>query len=271
MDEQVPEELVTVAIDLARRRGDGVADIPLTELARAAGVSRSTLLRRLGGSRAALDDAVRAAGVDPGGQRSVRERAIEAGALLISREGLAAATLEAVAGAAGCSLHSLHAAFGGRDGLLTAIYERHSPLSDLEGMPAEPADDLGAAVRAVHRSVMAALGREPRVAPAILADLFSRPDGPAGRLFRQNFPRVAGGLGGWLEAEVTAGRIRALPMPLLMQQLVAPLAVHMLVRPVAPDQLPELDEVCEVFADAFLRSVAVAGADGPGGTEEGSR
>jgi hypothetical protein len=31
-------------------------------------MSRSTLLRRLGDSRAALDEAVRAAGVDPGGQ-----------------------------------------------------------------------------------------------------------------------------------------------------------------------------------------------------------
>jgi hypothetical protein len=55
------------AICAARQRGEDVADVPLIALAEATGVSRSTLLRRIGGSRRALDDAVRAAGVDPGG------------------------------------------------------------------------------------------------------------------------------------------------------------------------------------------------------------
>jgi DNA-directed RNA polymerase specialized sigma24 family protein len=73
-------DLVEAAMRAAAARDCDVADVPVAEIARAAGVSRSTLLRRLGGSRRALDDALRAAGVEPGGRRPVRERAVEAGA-----------------------------------------------------------------------------------------------------------------------------------------------------------------------------------------------
>ena len=107
----VPADLVAAAIRAAQHRGGQVADVPLIVIAETAGVSRSTLLRRMGGSRRALNDAVRRAGVDPGG-RSVRERAIDAGARLISERGLATVTLEMVAAAAHCSVPSLHAIFG---------------------------------------------------------------------------------------------------------------------------------------------------------------
>jgi AcrR family transcriptional regulator len=100
--------LVRAAIQAAEQSGKDVAEVPLTAIAQAAGVSRSTLVRRLNGSRLALDEAVRAAGVDPGG-RPVRVRAIEAGAWLISERGLANVTLESVAEAADCSVHSLYA------------------------------------------------------------------------------------------------------------------------------------------------------------------
>src|SRR5829696_4258894 len=126
----VPSVLVSAAVAEARQRKQDVADVPLTAIAAAAGISRSTLVRRIGGSRRALDEAVRAAGVDPGGRPPVRERAIDAAATLIAEHGLSAVTMEAIANAAGCSQPSLHAAFGGRDGLLAAIFERYSPLLD---------------------------------------------------------------------------------------------------------------------------------------------
>lgn len=262
MGSEIPVDLVNAAIAAAERRGEDVADVPLTALAEAAGMSRSTLLRRIGGSRRALDDAVRAAGVDPGGRRPVRERAVQAGAHLISEQGLGAATLEAVAAAAGCSVHSLYATFSGRDGLLAAIYERYSPVPEFESITAEPSARLEETVHGVYRAMVAAFAREPRVAPALLADLFSRPDGPAGRIFRQYFPRLLDSVGGWLAAEVRAGRIRPLPLPLLVQQLIGPLAVHMLLRPALRGDLardlPGVEEACAVFADTFLCAVAVS-------------
>jgi AcrR family transcriptional regulator len=263
---------VSAAIRAAEQRQADVADVPLIALAEAAGVSRSTLLRRIGGSRRALDDAVRVAGVDPGGRRPVRERAVVAGARLISEQGLAVVTLEAVAAAAGCSVHSLYAAFGGRDELLGAIYERYSPILDLESLTAHPRAGLEETVHAVYHALVTTFSREPRVAPAMLADLFSRPDGPTRRIFQRYFPRILDSVGGWLAAEVRAGRIRPLPLPLLIQQLIAPLAVHLLLRPALTHglglDLPSVEEACEVFAGAFLRAVAVAGTEPGTSTNE---
>jgi AcrR family transcriptional regulator len=88
----VAEDLVQAALRAAEKRGKDVADVPVLAIAREAGISRSTLLRRLSGTRAALDEAVRAAGVDPGGQVPVRARALNAAAALISECGLAATT-----------------------------------------------------------------------------------------------------------------------------------------------------------------------------------
>jgi hypothetical protein len=81
-----------------------------------------------------------------------------------------------------------------------------------------------------------------------------------GRIFGRYFPRALDSVGGWLAAQVRAGRIRDLPVPLLIGQLIGPLAVHLLLRPAidhtpGPD-LPSVEETREMFADAFLRAVA---------------
>jgi AcrR family transcriptional regulator len=243
--------VVSAAIHTAEKSGQDVADVPLASIAAAIGVSRSTLLRRLGGSRRTLDEAVRAAGVDPGG-RPVRARAIDAAARLVSERGLATVTLEAVAEAAGCSVHSLYAIFGSRDEFFAAIYEKYSPLSDLEQLFAEAASDLEQTVSDFYQTMAVDLTREPRVAAAMLADLLGNPNGPAAKLFARYFPRALSSVGGWLETQMRAGRIRNLPVGLLMQQLLGPLLAHLLMRPVMGE---DLQEACAVFTDTFLRAV----------------
>lgn len=256
----VTDDLVQAALRAARALGKDVADVPVIAIAREAGISRSTLIRRLGGSRTALDEAVRAAGVDPGGQAPVRTRALDAAAELVSTSGLASATLDAIATHAQCSVHSLYVTFGGRDELLRALFERHSPLLDIEDFFDGQRDDLPDTVRRLYGLVVCTLGREPRVAPALLAEALARPDSPAIRnLLSHNAPRLLGSIGGWLTSEIEAGRIRNISLPLLIQQLIAPVAVHMLVRPAVP-QLPELEmpdiaTVCDTFTDTFLRAV----------------
>jgi AcrR family transcriptional regulator len=255
----VRDDLVQAAVGEAEQRGQDVADVPLTAIAAAAGISRSTLLRRLGGSRRALDEAVRAAGVDPGGRPPVRERALAAAASLIAERGLSAITLDAVADAAQCSLPSLHTTFGGRDGLLTAIFERYGPILDVERLMADRPATLEETVREVYKILVAAFQREPRVIPALFADLLGRPDGPARRVLELNFPRILGSVGAWLMDEVRAGRIRPLPLPVLAQMLIAPLVLHLLSRPALAQvlELPSVEEVCEGFAGAYLRGVEV--------------
>jgi AcrR family transcriptional regulator len=258
---RIPADLVSAAVRASENLGKDVADVPLVAIAEEAGISRSTLLRRVGGSRRALDEAVRASGVDPGGQRPVRERAVEAAGGLISEQGLAAATLEAVAASAGCSVHSLYATFGGRDELLRAVFERYSPILDLEAVLTGPTGDLADQVRAIYRLMGDAFSREPRVLPAMFADVFARPEGPTSDMFvRLFFPRMLAGLGGWLAGEVAAGRVRDLPVPLLAQQMLAPIAVHCMLRPaldrVEGMEFPGIEEVSAVFAESFLRAVA---------------
>lgn len=256
----VGDDLVQAALRAARALGKDVADVPVIAIAREAGISRSTLIRRLGGTRDSLDAAVRAAGIDIGGQAPVRTRALDAAAALIEYHGLAAATLEAIAVRAECSVHSLYAAFGGRDELLRALFERHSPLLAIEDFFDHELDDLPTTVHRLYTMLIRTLDGEPRVAPALLAEALARPDSPAiQNLLHHNAPRLLGSLGAWLHGEVQAGRIRDIPLPLLLQQLIAPVIIHMLMRPTMPAipgiDVPNLDTVCNTFTDTFLRAV----------------
>ena len=265
-EQAIGEDLVEAALRAARTLGKDVADVPVIAIAREARISRSTLIRRLGGSRAALDDAVRAAGVDPGGQAPVRTRALDAAAELVSTSGLVSATLDAIATNAQCSVHSLYVVFGGRDELLRALFERHSPLLDIEDFFDGEHGDLHATVEQFYRMVAGALGREPRVAPALLAEAFARPDSPAVQnLLRHNAPRLLASIGAWLTRHVDNNCVRDLPLALLIQQLLTPVVIHMLLRPAMPNlpgvELPDVETVCVTFADNFVRAVGTTQSD----------
>jgi AcrR family transcriptional regulator len=257
----VAPELIEAAVRAAEALKRDIAEVPVGAIAAEARISRSTLVRRLGGSRGTLDAAVRAAGINPGGRPPVRLRAVAAAATLISENGLAAATLEAIAERAECSVFSLHAAYGGRDDLLRAVFDQYSPIRAIEEYLAQRQGDLHATVHGFYRTVAEALNREPRVTPAVFAEVFSRPASAAVQsLARYAVPRMLGTLGGWFDAEIRAGRIRDQPTLVLSQQLLGPIVIHMLMRPAFPDvaqfTLPDIDTVCEAFADNFIRAVA---------------
>lgn len=247
----------------AERLGRDVADVPIVVIAQALGVSRSTLLRQLGGSRRTLDEAVRNLGVDPGGRPPVRLRAVEAAAEMIGARGVASATLEAIAAEADCSVQSLHATFGGRDGLLRAVYDRYLPTIEVLPLAGGASrGELTETVGAIYRSLAELCSREPRVLSAVLTETLARPAGPgAGILAEYGAVRTIAALGTWLNGEVAAGRIRDLPRTLLIQQLISPILVHAVMRPGLSDfpriDLPDLEQSCDVFAAAFVRAVAV--------------
>ena len=169
--------------------------------------------------------------------------------------------MEAIAARANCSVDRLYAVFGSRDDLVSAVFERHTPLVDIEDVLAAGHPDLTATVRHVYRQLAEALNREPRVTPAILAEALARPTSPAVQaVLRHSTPRVFAVMGRWLTAEVQAGRIRDLPTVVLIHECLAPVVVHMLLRPAAVGvpiaDLPDIDRTCVMFADAFIRAAA---------------
>ncbi len=276
-DDPVLQEIVEATLRAARAREVPVADVTLRDIAQEAGISRSTLLRRLGGTRQSLDEALRAAGVEPGGRAPVRERAIEATGALISGQGLGSVTFERVAALAECSVPSLYVTFGGRDELLRAVFERYSPLLDVESILAASDGDLEDTVRRLYTMLAEALDSEPRVLPALLAEVFARPaDQNVQSVFQSLTPRLLSGLGHWLAVEAAQGRIRDLPPLLLTQQMVSPIFLHFLLRPVtgrvAAADLPTRDEAIETFTRNFVRAVGLPapGTPGPAGSPESS-
>ncbi|MFE9328878.1 TetR/AcrR family transcriptional regulator [Nocardia sp. NPDC052278] len=250
--------IIEATMATARQRNQSIAEVPLTAIAKAAGMSRSTLIRRIG-TRAALDEACRRAGIDPGNRLRVRERAITAAAELITERGLGAFTLEAVADAARCAVPSLYSVFGTRDGLLAAVFDDYGPPPDLQQLAAAPPAQIEDTVYQIYRALVAAFTREPRVLPALFADLLARPnDGPASRLVQHTLPSMVAPLHALLTPHMRADRLRTLPLPLLVQLLIGPLLAHLLTRSamqatLRADIVP-IDEVCDIFAAAFLRT-----------------
>ena len=261
----VPSEVIQATLRSAERLGRDVADVPIVVIAHALGVSRSTLLRQLGGSRKSLDDAVRDIGVDPGGRPPVRARAIAAAADMIGAGGVASATLEAVAEAADCSVPGLYATFGSRDALLAAVYDRYIPSLDIKALLADSTGaDLADTVREVYRWLADLCSQRPRVLSAVLTEMLARPSGRGGGVLIEHGALVLiAEIGSWLDAEVAAGRIRRLPRPVLIQQFISPVLVHAVMRPGLDNfphvALPDLSESCELFAEAFVNGVADTG------------
>ncbi len=250
-------KIIEAAQAAARQRDQPVAEVPLVAIAKAAGMSRSTLLRRIG-NRATLDEACRQAGIDPGNRVPVRDRAVAAAAELITRHGLGALTLEAVADTARCAVPSLYAVFGNRDNLLAAVFTHYGPLPDLQQLAADPPAHIEETVRRIYQTLTTVFIRQPRVMPALFADLLARPDGPASRLVHTMLPAMVIPLDTLLTPHVRAGRLRSLPLPLLAQLLLGPMLAHLLTRSaiqaVLPTDIGSLDDVCDTFVTAFLRA-----------------
>jgi AcrR family transcriptional regulator len=246
----------------AEATGTPVAELSLDRIARRAGVSRSTVYRRVR-TRRALDDAVRHAGGDPGSRIGVRERAIAAATDLIVADGVAALTVEAVTRRVGCAATSVYAAFGDREGLLAAVFDRHAPLPVVEELlaaPPRPFDDFESGVRAIYTAVFDSVVDDTAVLQALFAEILGKPNGIGAQFFRERIlPRITSTVGGWLNKQIRAGRCADLPLTLLIPLLIAPISVHLLARnplTAAGQAVPERSTVIEAMTSAFCGAAA---------------
>jgi AcrR family transcriptional regulator len=250
--------IVQAAIDEARDAGLDVSHVSLDRVARRAGVSRATLFRRIHG-REALEEAVRQAGVEPGRRETVRDRALAAALELIEGRGLEALTVEEVARHAGCAVSSVHTQFGGRDGLLGALFERYSPVVAVERVLADRPERFEDQVTVVYATLFDGVARRRGVAAALLADVFGRPDGPIAAFAQRTvLPRILASLGAWLDEESRKGSCRPLPAELGVPTLLGPLGAHLVLR-VAIERgggdPPARGLVIRTLAEAFCAAV----------------
>jgi AcrR family transcriptional regulator len=253
--------IVQAAMAEAEATGTPVAELSLDRIARRAGVSRSTAYRRVR-TRRALDDAVRQAGGEPGSRIAVRERAIAAATDLIVADGVAALTVEAVTRRVGCAATSVYAAFGDREGLLAAVFDRHAPLPVVEDLLAAPRpfDDFESGVRAIYTAVFDSVVDDTAVLQALFAEILAKPNGIGMQFFRERIlPRITSTVGGWLNEQIRAGRCADLPLTLLIPLLIAPISVHLLARiplTAAGQAVPERRTVIEAMTSAFCGAAA---------------
>jgi AcrR family transcriptional regulator len=258
----VDSTIVKAAMAEAAASGTPVAELSLERIARRAGLSRSTVYRRVR-TRRALDDAVRQAGGDPGSRIAVRDRAIAAATELIVADGVAALTVEAVTRRVGCAATSVYAAFGDREGLLAAVFEAHAPLPVVEHLlAADPAQfaDFESGVRAIYTAVFDTVADDTPVLQALFAEVLAKPNGIGVQFFRDRIlPRIATTVGGWLTAQVRIGRCADLPLSLLIPLLIAPISVHLLARArleEAGQPVPDRHTVIETMTAAFCHAAA---------------
>ena len=221
-------------------------------------------LYRKAGSREAIVAALAQEGIDLRRAPLVRERVVSAVAELLQERPLAEITLEAVAARASCSLPAIYDQFGGRQGVLKAVFEQYSPLPSVErlvatgGLSTEP--DLRHDVRALYGAVFDQVVPRWPVLRGFIAEVLRDPGSEVGQLFREWYvPRALATVRPMLDRHMARGAFRHIPPVLIVQAFVGPMLLHVASRRLLPEEFgiepPDRDTTIETFTDIFCRAV----------------
>jgi AcrR family transcriptional regulator len=242
-----------------------LADLSMEDLAAALGMTRMTLYRKAG-PRARIVDALEAAGIDARRQPDVHDRVVEAAAALLRREALASVTLDAIATEAGCSLAALYARFGNREGVIKAVIERYSPLIPVReafvvAMQAETVD-LRRDIRLLYGMVLPRVLEEWPMLRSLVGEVIRNTGSDVNHAFREWYlPQITAVLVPLFSRHIAHGTVQPLPMPVLVQTLIGPVALHGVTREIVTGELgielPDLDATIDIFTDIFCRAVGV--------------
>lgn len=241
-----------------------LAGMSMEEIARALGITRMTLYRKAG-TRAQIVSALRGVGIDARGQPDVVERVVMATVELLRTRPIAELTLELIADHAQCSLPAIHARFGGRQGVLKAVVERHSPLFPVKHVITNEMDgeqiDLRHDIRLLYRTLFTHLTREWCVLRSFMAEVLRDPDSEVALALRNWYlPQVTAVLVPLIRKHLDHGTIRRLPVPIIIQMLAAPMGLHVASRDMVISEmgfeLPDANTTIEIFTDLFCRSLA---------------
>ncbi|MGH7764460.1 MAG: TetR/AcrR family transcriptional regulator [Candidatus Dormibacteraceae bacterium] len=245
---------------LTRTRGVlGRGDQPTVEqLARAAGVSRSSFYRAFGSRDALL------AALEVAPEPAARDRILEAALVMVGASGLAALSMDELADRAHVSRATLYRLFPGKSALFTSLIYAYSPLQPvtdiLIAMSEEPPDAVMPEIaRAVYRTVLG--GGESRL--GMLRTLFFEVSGLAPdteEAATEVIGRLVGSLATYLVGQMSAGRLRRMSPILALQSFIGPIFFHLMTRPVTQRLLGmglEGEEAVTELAESWLRAMKV--------------
>ena len=229
----------------------------MATVADAAQVSRATVHRHF----RSRSDLLAALDLEP--DPDSRSRVLAAAAELLGRDGLAALSMDELAARAGVSRASVYRLFPGKAALVEALMDTYTPFAPivarLEEVGDRPPDEI---LPGILRSAASIAAANVGILRAIFFEVTSgSPDAVEGA------GRPLGGmiaaLGGYLEQQMTAGRLRTMHPTLAVESLLGPLIFFVLTRPsmerLAAFDAPFEDGV-EQLIDVTLRGLGPSSA-----------
>lgn len=204
----------------------GYDAVSVDAMAAAVGVAKATFYRVFP-SKEVVRQALAAAGVAPAhlDARDGREALLDAATAVFTSEGYAGATVDAIAVAAGMSKAGFYWHYENKEAVFVAVIERFAPFDALAETVAA-AEGAGEEMHAVLTAALtvAFTTLQPRRAlfRAVFAEVTQNPE-LSGVFQRFVMGRVLPILGGYLERQMTAGRLRRMPPFLAVMTLIGPL------------------------------------------------
>lgn len=236
----------------ARRLARDNASFTMHELARAAGMSRATLYRRVRG-REQLARRLAAGGVEA--PPTTRERALAAGRALVVERGIAGLTVEAIAARAGVAATTVYREFGDRNALLRAVFRSVVPLDTLRPLLA----DLTRPPATVLREFAAAMLAHLRAQPTLLRVLVLRGAEEVSQMrrFRRAEESMSAALLAYITAQIDRGTLRAVGPERLASSLIGMVLGAHVFQELHASELRAPAEIADEMIDVLLHGVAV--------------
>jgi AcrR family transcriptional regulator len=229
----------------------------VNRIAEAAGLSRTTIYR-IFPSRAALLEALEVAP-----EPDTRSRVLEAALRLLASQSLADLSMDELAADAGVSRANLYRLFPGKSALLKAILLAYSPFEPVMALLARagsrpPEEVIPQIVLAAYRTV----ARRRGIVRTLLLEITSMAP-ETQHVFAETAVPAFATLGGYLAAQMAAGRLHRMHPMLAVQSLVGGVVLHLLTEPVfsqAGMDAPGGEEAVLQLAQLWLRGMRPEGA-----------
>ena len=232
-------------------------ELTLSEVARRAGVTRTTLYRYFRNR----DELLAAVGdVAPPDQDARRGTIVAAALRCVARWGIRGATMERIGREAGISPAAIYWYFPSKDDLITALLESHTPLPDLRMLRQLPVGAEEDQIRQLTRRVLALLEKRLDVIKTVIGEGSSRPD-LMEEIYRDVSSKLIAELSAYLDQRVAAGVFRPGPNLARAMAFIAPLVAYTFVRQNLGDRIPldyeaDADEFSAILLHGISRQTA---------------